>query len=63
MRKCASASQYVCVCACVLIPGRTSSDSELLGISVGVPEVKAEQERRGGERKERAKDGERSRVV
>lgn len=35
------------VCACVLIPGRTSSNSELLGISVGVPEVKAEQ--RGGE--------------
>lgn len=44
------------MCVCVLIPGRTSSDSELLGISVGVPEVKAKQERRGGEKKEGAKD-------
>lgn len=40
---------------CVLIPGRTSSDSELLGISVGVPEVKAEQERRGGKKRKEQK--------
>lgn len=27
------------VCECVLIPGRTSSESELLGSSVGVSDV------------------------
>lgn len=31
--------EEVCVCVCVLIPGRASSESELLGSSVGVPDV------------------------
>ena len=61
-----SASQCVFVCVCVLIPGRTSSDSELLGISVGVPGVKVEQEKKGGEKRteqktERERERERER--
>lgn len=45
---------YVPLCVCVLISGRTSSESELLGSSVGVPDVdtgrKAEEERERGTR-------------
>lgn len=56
------------MCMCVLIPGRTSSDSELLGSSVGVPDFdtgkkqskrERRKEREGGGKRER----ERSRAV
>lgn len=46
---CASVCAYVCVC--VLIPGRTSSDSELLGSSVGVPDI--DTGKRGREKEEK----------
>lgn len=50
------------VCECVLIPGRTSSESELLGSSVGVSDVDTGKSK-GREReriKERAKERERN---
>lgn len=42
------------VCECVLIPGRTSSESELLGSSVGVSDVDTGKSR-GRERENKRK--------
>lgn len=57
--------EEVCVCACVsvcaLIPGRTSSEWELLGSSVGVPDVDTGNSR--GREKEEKKEGGREREV
>lgn len=49
---------------CVLIPGRASSESELLGSSVGVPDVdtgKRQSEKKEGERERGRRNRERER--